>query len=502
MVADPEIEERQRPSAHAPSTLKSLDTRTPNSPSPCDAALLSGHSTQGTQTWPIALPDTNDKDIVMNESFCSEAGTDTPPRVFITTSTLRTPISRHFPKPKSWKDLYQNLRLALNLRPAPAFPALIDYHDAYPKYRSRDSYNLLIELSIRHTQFGASQWLFRAMVHDKIFQNFRTRVLEVRFLVRTGKWESAWALVTGLTPQDVYDKLLRNGQPPVHTKVPAEMWKELLCMGKRGALRRARDSRWGLDEAGNKVRLPPHEIVNDPAVPGTEAFLRRQKLLSCIHPTFGLDDKSTKVRPQLVKYAVSWMLSNGKRTEAEVLVKMYLSQLPPYLREETVAQCMDIIHTLLSKNSEFNANRRLLLQLVKVHPSLKPSSTTLRLILAPLKRLTKCGTIALRVMKDFQKRWGNQIVDSSVRSKVANLAEKQGSRNIMKRMLREDKKAGQVVHVTESPLTQMVEDTRGLRRPPDRELFPRQSFQLNLWRRLGRRVRQMQPRDAQERIPK
>jgi len=105
-------------------------------------------------------------------------------------------------------------------------------------------------------------------------------------------------------------------------------------------------------------------------------------------------------------------------------------------------------------------------------------------------------------MKDFKKRWGDQIVDSSVRSKVANLAEKQGSKNIMKRMLREDKEACQVVHATESSLTQMVEDTRGLRRPPDRELFPRQSFQLNLWRRLSRRVRQMQPRDAQERIPK
>jgi len=339
------------------------------------------------------------------------------------------------------------------------------------------------------------------MVHDKISQNFRTRVLEVRFLVRTGKWDSAWALVTGLTPQDVYNKL-RNGQPPVHTEVHADMWKELLCMGKRGALRRARNNRWGMDEAGNKVRLPPHEIVNDPAVPGTEAYLRRQKLLSCINPTFGSDDKSTEVRPQLVKYAVSWMLSNGRRTEAEVLVKTFLSQLPPYLREETVAQCMDIIHILLSKNPEFNANHKLLLQLVKLHPSLKPSPTTLRLILAPLKKLTKCGIIALRVMKDFKKRWGDQIVDSSVRSKVANLAEKQGSKNIMKRMLREDKEACQVVHATESSLTQMVEDTRELRRPPDRELFPRQSFQLNLWRRLSRRVRQMQPRDAQERIPK
>jgi len=340
------------------------------------------------------------------------------------------------------------------------------------------------------------------MVHDKISQNFRTRVLEVRFLVRTGKWESAWALVTGLTPQDMYDKLLPNGQPSVHMEVPAEMWKELLCMGKRGALRRARGNRWGVDEAGNKVRLPPYEIVNDPAVPGTKAYLRRQKLLSCIHPTFGSGDKSTKVRPQLVKYAVSWMLSNGKRTEAEVLVKLYLSQMPSDLREETVAQCMDIIHTLLSKDPEFNANHKLLLQLLKVHPSLKPSSTTLRLILVPLKKFTKCGTIALRVMKEFQKRWGNGIVDSSVRSKVANLAEKQGSRNIMKRMLREDKKARQAVHITESPLTQMVEDTRGLRRPPDRELFPHQSFQLNLWRRLSRRVRQMQPRDAQECIPK
>lgn len=502
-MTEPEREERQTPSAHASSTLKStvvsLNTRTSILPfSHRDDGTL-GHGTERAQTWPAVPSDKND--IAANEKSNPEAHSDTP-QTFIVTSTPGTPISRHFPQPDSWRDLYQNLRLSLNLRPLPTLPALVDYHDAYPKYRSRHSYNLLIELSIRHSQFGTTEWLFSAMMHDKILRNFTTRILEVRFLVRTGRWESAWSRATGLTPRDAYDKPLQNGRPPIQTEMPAEMWKELLCMGKQGVLRRTRDTRWGVDKAGNKIRLPPLEIVDDPAVPGTKTYLRRQALLSCIHPTFGSGIKS--VRPQLVKYVVSWMLSGGKQTEAIALVKLYLSQLPPYLREETAAQCMDIIHTLLSKSPDFNANRKLLLQLVKAHPFLKPSPTTLRLILAPLKKFTQCGVVALGVMKDFQKRWGDQIVDSSVRMKVADLAEKQGSRDIPRRMLQEDKKARRAAHgvVTESPLTQKVEDTRGLRRPPDRELFAHPSFEMNRWRRVEKRVRQKQRRDVQECIPK
>lgn len=500
------------------STLDSLDNQSPHissskSSQTCLEAFPSDHNNDDVQTRPVTLLESHSSNM-MTGGRNSEAPDNDTPQASITIPTPSSPrmksalisqasISRHFSEPRTRGELLKNLRLSLNFRPLPTLPALIDYHDSHPKLRSRFSYNFLIELSIRHAQFGSTRWLFDALAHDNLPRDFDTRILEIRFLVRTGRWETAWSQVTGLTPDEALDKPLRNGRLPITREIPVEMWKELLGTTKKGAIRRARRVRWGLDEAGNKIRLPPFEVVDDPA-PGTEAYLRRQRLLNCIQPTF---EKSAPVRPQLIKYVVSWMLSDGRQSEAMALTKAYLSHLPPLLRDETAAQCMDIVHALLSRiiddsTSSFNKNRKILQQLLKTHPSLKPSPTTLRLILAPLKRFTNCGTIALNVIKSFRKEWGDQVIDKSVRRKVARLAEKQGRMDIVEKMMRQEVEARTISAAAISQLSPKSEDTRGFRRPPDRELFSRLTFEVGQWSKLRLRVRGRQRRDSQECKPK
>ncbi|KXN83845.1 hypothetical protein AN958_00924 [Leucoagaricus sp. SymC.cos] len=400
--------------------------------------------------------------------------------------------------------LSSNLCHSLTFKNLPTLPALIDYHDSYPQYRSTDSYNFLIELSIRHAQFGTTHWLLDAMIHDRLPRDLTTRILEVRWLVRTGKWETAWTRVTGLRPEDALDKPLRNGLPSPTITVPCEMWKELLGTTKRGAIRRRSGVRRDPDkESNDHDHFPPLEIVDDPAV-GTKAYVRRRHLLGCLRPTFTSSKKL--VRPKLVNAAVSHSLRNGEGFAAEALAHSYLSQLPSKVRDETAAQCMDIIHTLLKADikcglKSFRANQGRLMSLLTTHPSLKPSSTTLRLILLPLQSVFKSGTIANDVAGRFQKHWGDQIIDNSVKSLIVKLAEKEGRMDIVEKMLHEERCNQRMVRTRAVPQSTLpLPDPRGLRRPPDRELFSCPISSNILWDKLKARVRRKQRADNQERV--
>lgn len=423
----------------------------------------------------------------------------------------QAPISTSLPTPTSKQTLYHNLLLSLSLKPLPRFPALIDYHDSYPKFRSTQSYNLLIELSIRHAQFGVTRWLLDAMIQDKIPRDSTTHKLSIRWLVRTGNWEQAWTQVSGLTPDEALDKPLRNGLSPITTQVPWYLWLELLSTTKRGALRYTRDVRWSIDEDGKSVRLPRLDITGDPA-PGTKAYLRRQRLLACLHPVLESGAKGRKARPSLIKGAVYAILRDGRASAAAELVKTFFSMLPAKISDETAAQCLDIIHLLLSADTKnglasMYANRRLLVSLLEMHPSFKPSSTTLYLILSPLKKAKKCGTVAFNVMKAFRKSWGAGVVDSRVRRRVGTLALKEGRMDIAQAMLDETKSVRKVDPLrpsvaVASPAVQTSSNSRGLRRPPDRELFSHEGTEKVLWAKFRSRVRWKQRADKGDKLIK
>lgn len=437
-------------------------------------------------------PDTNAPEATVNVTL-------TPHRHIKPALIPQAPFSTLLPAPTSQRTLCDNLRLSLKLKPLPKFPALIDYHDSYPKFRSTNSYNFLIELSIRHAQFGITHWLFDAMVQDKIPRDSTTRKLSIRWLVRTGHWEQAWIQVTGLTPDEALDKPLRNGLAPVTTRIPWYMWQELLFASKRGALRRKRGIRWSTDEDGDSVCLPMLEVINDPA-PGTEAYLRRQRLLACVQPVLDSGAKGHRIRPSLVESSVNSMIREGRGPVAVDLAKAYFSTLPPTIGSETAAQCMDIIHSLLSANTKnglasMYANHRLLVSLLKTHPSFKPSSTTLFLLLSPLQRVKKSGTVAFKITKAFRKQWGAEVVDIRVRRRVGSLAVKEGRMDIVQRMLEHQTLARRADDANASsdtavhPTTQEPPDPRCLRRPPDRELFPHVGRERILWTRFKLRLR-------------
>ncbi|EKM83526.1 hypothetical protein AGABI1DRAFT_88490 [Agaricus bisporus var. burnettii JB137-S8] len=377
--------------------------------------------------------------------------------------------SYFLPVPTSHKMLINNIRRTIQFKPRLNPPILIDYHEAYPQFQSTKSYNYLIDMAIRHTHFGTAQWLFDAMIHAGIPRNRLTRRLHVRWLVRTGRWEQAWTLATGLTPEEALDKPLRNGSAPLITKISCGLWEELLHTPKRSAFRQTKALRGSKYEVRTNASAPLLEIIKDPT-PGTEAYLRRQHLLACVQPVIKLD-KSPWMNPKVIKASIYSIVRDGRIAAATEVAKTYFSSLPADVNNKHLNQCLDIIHLLLSGNvengtSSLVANRRLLLSLLKTHPSLKPSSKTLWLLLAPLKRAKKSGTIAFNVVKAFKESWGREIVDPFVRRRVINLAKKEGRKDIVQWMLDSDPHQPGVDEEDAS-----VDIT--FHRPPGKELFAR-----------------------------
>jgi hypothetical protein len=340
------------------------------------------------------------------------------------------------PSPTSRQKLYDNLKRAMSIKPPLNPPILIDYHESYPQFQSTRSYNLIIESAICHTHFGTAQWLFDAMIRAVILQNEHTHRLFIRWLVRTGRWEQAWALATGLTPEKALDKPLRRGQPPIVTKIPCGVWQELLHTIQRSGLRRPRNFRRRIGEVKPDKLLPPLEFIKDPA-PGTEACLRRQRLLACIRPIMEHDKW---LGPKVMKGFIYPIVRTGLTAEAIEITKTYFSSLPVEISRKDAAQCLDIIHLLLSTdmtNGLFSlvANRKLLLSLLEAHTSLRPSPKTLFLFLSPLQRMKKCGTVAFKVLKEFERSWGSEVINVNVRQRVIRLAEKEGRIDLKQAML-------------------------------------------------------------------
>lgn len=220
--------------------------------------------------------------------------------------------------------------------------------------------------------------------------------------------------------------------------------------------------------------------------------MRRQRLLACVQPKLDSGTNYKTLPPNLIRGAIYAILRDGRASQAADLIKAYFSILPRKIGDQTIAQCMSIIHLILGANTgdDFVSKRGLLRALLKIHPSFKPSSTTLFHLLAPLRDAKKSGTIAFSAMKALEKQWGKEVVDTRVRRRVGSLAQKQGQMDIVQTLLDEESLAQRTAKSAPSvPPTTTLSDLQGLRRPSDQMLFPHKGTQTVLWTRFRLRIR-------------
>jgi len=385
------------------------------------------------------------------------------------------------PSPKSRTSLYRNLLYLRNIHtPPPTLPALIDYHSLYPQWQSTPSYNLLIELAIRHRAYETVRRLFTAQDANNVPKNLDTHKLEVRWRVYQGLWDDAWLYVQRLKNNEILSsKSDMNG-------IPLPIWLEFFNAPRK---RRAFHS------------LPtdhghgPHQYCGK-TQERYEDLQIRQRILYDNQPVNMPPLAQTS--PFAIYCIVNLLVRANNRHRALALTKAFFEALPRYMDARKARRCLNIIHVHIihstAKNGlpRFYESRRTLISLLKLHPSLRPNSRTLFLLLAPLQHSKRCGTIASKTLKSFKSQWGSHIEDRRVQRRVTQLALKEGRMDIVEKIAQSERserryrrrrllEEGVAGGVTRVP-------SRWHIRFPLRKVFPRNGRETHLWAQLRART--------------
>ncbi|PPQ92682.1 hypothetical protein CVT25_013989 [Psilocybe cyanescens] len=414
------------------------------------------------------------------ESLSHKIPSKIPPQVHSVTTELPRPArSAAPPIPQSTASLHQNLLYLINIRrPILSLPALLDYHAIYPDLQSISSYNLLIALSLRHRFLGTTQQLLRRLEMAKIPKNTETYKLEVRWYIAKELWNNAWNYVQQL--------ILAKKLPEA---IPYSIWLEFCRTPKARRIRRQE-----YDEDGQPLRSYFECVDNN-----LEDWKRRQKLLSDHRPAHVPTLANTK--PFAVYCLTQLLIRTGNRERALNLTEAYFQSMPRCMDTKNALRCLATIHahmvscTAKDGLPKFFETRRTLISLLKLHPLLRPNSRTLYLLLGPLRRAKKCGTVAWKTLRTFRSQWGTQVEDKQVRRRVSQLALKEGRMDLVTKMMESeasDRRYRQR-RLHEEYMTDGLERVHPgwHARFPSRDLYPKNGREARLWLRLTVRTRKI-----------
>lgn len=444
---------------------------------------------------PPPLTDINPDDLSYNEINFVDPGraeTDSTWQDYSTDSVIAAitvgPSSRRdamLLPPRNKDTLYQNLLYLIGVHdPSPPLTFLIDYHDLYPMHQSTRSYNTLISLALYQGCPGTVQWLLQSMKAKDLPPNMETTKHRVRWLVRTKRLREAFTLVRRLSFEDGNYARTSNGQElRSHQKKWFPIWLELFRTSIPGA---TSDGRQNENQSLPKS-LSPRTMTPVPP------HARLITLKSQITP-----EMLSETSPGLAYHMIRFLFQVGDSSAARSMTNTYLSNLPRQIPRNWARWCLHILHLHL-KHGCPNSNglprffelRRTLFDLLKRHDHLQPTSTTLLLLLVPLGRVKRCGTIAWKVLNSFKPRIRRKIVDSRVRRRVVILADKEGRKDIVEKVLSHERSfrlARLVWRTQESVLGgRRLSPYERLRRPPQRKVFRGHGKEMLAWHLLRRR---------------
>jgi hypothetical protein len=369
-------------------------------------------------------------------------------------------------EPDSRASLYRNVLYLVNIRkPSAPLPSLVDYHCRYPEWQSTRSYSLLIELSLRHRQFGITEYLFRSLNQNGLSMNIESHKLMVRSLIQQGVWDEAWAYVWSLINRKLLPKDA-NGREAI----PFTIWIEF-CRS--------------------------HKHRRKPTGLSTTTLEEEYQLLHNITP--GNMPPLQTTSPFAVFCLVDLMLRTGRHKPALFLTQAYFKSLPPFLTKKLVVGCLRLIHAHMAHIAakpglpKFYAVRRTLISFLQLHPSLKPTGRTLCLLFKSLQKAQKSGMIAWKQLAKFKKDWGPQVENRRVLRRVSQLALKEGRLDITKKIHEMDfaSRVDRRRRLREqSVVGRVAKNAPGQsRRLPHRLIYPKNGREARLWYRHRARIR-------------
>lgn len=409
--------------------------------------------------------------------------------------------------PRSPHSLYRSLLFITSNPPVSISKAVDYYFDSPSALHSTKSFNLLISLALRDASFASVRRLFTAMQAESVPPNMETWKLHVRWFVRTGKWNDAWKRVLEITQKQ--NVATKSPSDPI----PLPLWLELFGSQKRGALRHwvitdrkpsmqaGSAAHWGLASAvlgagpkgGKDFRVagveddekaPPllrKRLMPRPCHRPYAVELSRYRALMQVSPLL-TSSNQVQILPRTIHIITRIMYQVGQSHLALSTALSYLESLPPRLRRCDRRRVLDLVNVHLSMATQHHkqglkqhfTQRRILQKFLRARPDLAPSSTTLFLLLGPLRGCRRSGTLAMQCLHLFEKRWGPRVQSRSVRRRVASLALKEGRLDVVEAMTRLESRC----RAFKGALPRTVYSSR---RRPWRTLFSRQGAENWRW---------------------
>ncbi|KAF8898824.1 hypothetical protein BD779DRAFT_39991 [Infundibulicybe gibba] len=408
------------------------------------------------------------------------------PGVPVAPLLLDPPTVALLPRAQTRKSLYRNMLSILSLHtPLPSFAALLEYHDLHPHQHSIHSYNLLIELAIRHNSFGTVPWLIRAMKKDKITANVETWKLKTRWLVRTGEWEVAWhqAQSSNIHLHHTLKHTHKSTVRPRHN-IPLPILLEFLQTPKRGGADNSPDQ----DRGAVSPNLAQYQVAMN-------------------HYTKSVSMDPTTISPHSAYFVVMMMLKLGESEAALEFTRSYFKGLPKAVTHPHARRCLDIVHLHLALSPSprglcgFYMARKTCISLLALHPLLVPTSSTLLLLLRPLRQAKRCGTVAWKALHNFQAQWGVGVEDRRVRRRIINFALKEGRKDIAHLLMNADQTyqwSRQTWKLERSVLGRLDQSpSSNMTRQDGRKLFKGNGKEQQLWYLLEKRVTNLAGNDLE-----
>jgi hypothetical protein len=347
---------------------------------------------------------TNSQVDTLSQVTPSTALTDSPVSLSRNVRDNSHPYSAIMSGTHDRKDsLTRRLRHFYLSSPHASIQSLVSYHNSSSDAQSTQSYNFLLQLAIRHSAFGTARTLLQSMRASRIPEDVTTWQLCVRLLVREGRWSDAWNLVID-PPKNP------SRAPYASDGVPVPVWAELLGTAKRRAFRGA---------------IQMHD-------PGMTSLERYRQVMSQL-PKLGISSRDTPP-PSVVYASVAALLRMQQRGDAQQVTTQFLSMDPKGMG-------LRLVHLHVAARPErrtlatFYRAFRDLQGFCVVCPELKPSSTTLFLLLGHLKGVKHCGITGHKLVRWFRRRWGNSVVSPRVEGRMLALAVKEKRVNLIRRWM-------------------------------------------------------------------
>lgn len=383
---------------------------------------------------------------------------------FFTLHPMTAPRRPKFPR------LHRQLQSLIDQDPTPSLDTLLRFHEsAPPQKRSTRSYNIMLRLAVRNASFHTVSFLLQSMVDADISGDEHTLKYMARSLVRQGRWEDAFDLATRGSDGVIRTRPTLDGIHPL-------VWAELFGGAQRGAIRR-RDGEGG----SRPVAARSHGIS-----PG-QFFMNLRHLPRLTSTTHSVE------RPQksTIYLFVRALLRMGEHRAAMDITLRLLRARPTVWGIRFVHLHIALIgRSPMPKPGlkRFNASYRDLDAMLHACPTLRPDATTLFILLGHLKDTFNCGTLGQRLLSRFRAKWGEDVVNRAVRSRMLLLARKQGHRKLTGRYIQEIRTARDLKSTTSGRASRSRLNIEG-EAVPSRTMYLRDGAERVRSRRVVRKVR-------------